>query len=270
MEPNLPLPRSNVVEWVRRAAVAVTNYLCRYPVKSMVLNVAAGGNGAVNDGVTHGGSRIDVRLGRNTRARDLRRDWILTHEMFRTWPFNFAGALLWMEEPLRLTGAGGAGARQPDSTADAWRGLVEGLPQGLPEPGERGLDLDHTWGRIYWGGSLYWLLADARIREQTGKKRSVYDAIRVILDAGGDGGANWSLARVSKWRQTAPAPRCSGPCVEAAARRRGLGRALEKTGHPLRARYHHFRRHRPDSKIRVADHGSITCYFNDSNWFTKM
>jgi hypothetical protein len=81
---------------------------------------------------------------------------------------------------------------------DVWREFVEGLPQGLPGPGDRGLDLDHTWGRTYWGGNLYWLLADVRIREQTGNRRSVDDAIRAILNAGGDGGADWSLERVLK------------------------------------------------------------------------
>lgn len=197
MDANLPLPASNVVDWVRRAAVAVTNYLGRYPVKSLDLNVSPGGGGPVNGGVTHGNSRIRVRLGPDARARDLRHDWILTHEMFHLAFPTLQDRYSWMMEGLsdylEPVARARVGQLRPQ---DVWREMVEKLPQGLPAPGDRGLDLDHTWARIYWGGDLFWLLADVRIREQTGNRRSVDDAIRAILDAGGDGGANWSLERV--------------------------------------------------------------------------
>jgi hypothetical protein len=199
MDANLPLPRAEVVGWVRRAAVAVTNYLGRFPVKSLALTIAAGGDEAVNDGVTHGASRIRVRLGPDARARDLRRDWILTHEMFHLAFPTLPDRYLWMMEGLsdylEPVARARAGQLRPE---DTWREFVEGLPQGLPGPGGRGLDYDFTRERIYWGGNLYWLLADVRIRAQTGNRRSVDDAIRAILDAGGDGGAAWSLARVLK------------------------------------------------------------------------
>jgi predicted metalloprotease with PDZ domain len=79
---------------------------------------------------------------------------------------------------------------------DVWREFVEGLPQGLPAAGDRGLDNTRTRERIYWGGNLYWLLADVRIRARTDNRHSVDDAIRAILAAGGDGGANWALNQV--------------------------------------------------------------------------
>ncbi|HEY3861063.1 MAG TPA: hypothetical protein VGO59_04180 [Verrucomicrobiae bacterium] len=199
MDTNLALPASNVVEWVQRAADAVTNYLGHFPVKSVILNVSAGGGGGVNDGVTHGGARIDVRLGSFARARDLRRDWILTHEMFHLAFPSLRDRYTWMMEGLsdylEPIARARAGQLRPQQ---AWREFVEGLPQGLPEPGQRGLDHDDTRERIYWGGNLYWLMADIRIRQQTGNRRSVDDAIRAILDDGGDGSASWSLAKVLK------------------------------------------------------------------------
>jgi hypothetical protein len=199
MDANLPLPASNVVDWVRRAAVAVTNYLGRYPVKSVDLTISPGGGSPVNGGVTHGNSLIHVRLGVDARARDLRHDWILTHEMFHLAFPTLQDRYSWMMEGLsdylEPVARARVGQLRPQ---DVWREMVEKLPQGLPAPGDRGLDLDHTWARIYWGGDLYWFLADVRIREQTGNRRSVDDAIRAILDAGGDGGANWSLEQVLK------------------------------------------------------------------------
>jgi len=77
-----------------------------------------------------------------------------------------------------------------------WKDLVEGCPQGLPEPGDQGLDMTSTWGRIYWGGTIYWLLADVEIRQRTHNKRSIRDAVLAILNDGGDITESWTLDRV--------------------------------------------------------------------------
>src|SRR5262249_41751626 len=74
-----------------------------------------------------------------------------------------------------------------------WEALVNGTPNGLPERGDRGLDRTHTWGRTYWGGALYCLLADVEIRERTGNQKSIDDALRAIVAAGGNIGVGWSL-----------------------------------------------------------------------------
>ena len=46
------------------------------------------------------------------------------------------------------------------SEQNVWKDLIEGMPQGEPEEGDRGLDVTHTWGRTYWGGSMFCLLLD--------------------------------------------------------------------------------------------------------------
>jgi hypothetical protein len=196
---NLPLPPPVVLEWVRRAAVAVTNYLGRYPVKELSLTIEPGGHDPVNHGVTHGARDIEVRLGRRAEAADLNGDWILTHEMFHLAFPTLKDRYLWMMEGLsdylEPVARGRVGQLTPEQV---WREFVEGLPQGLPVEGDRGLDNTFTRERIYWGGNLYWLLADVQIREKTNNRHSVDDAIRAILDAGGNGDATWSLERVLK------------------------------------------------------------------------
>ena len=82
------------------------------------------------------------------------------------------------------------------TAADVWQEFVEGFPQGLPERGDHGLDNSRIRERIYWGGNIYWLVADARIRAQTGNRHSLDDAIRTILNNGGTGGEDWPLDRV--------------------------------------------------------------------------
>jgi hypothetical protein len=195
----LPLPRPMIVEWVRRAAVAVTNYLGRFPAAEVQLNIHGGGDGEVSDGVTLGNRQIDVRLGRQAKEADLDDDWILTHEMFHLAFPTLPRRYLWMMEGLsdylEPIARGRAGQL---SDAGVWREFVEGLPQGLPAMGDRGLDYDDTRERIYWGGNLYWLLADVKIRVESNNRHSVDDAIRGILNDGGDGSAKWSLAKVLK------------------------------------------------------------------------
>jgi hypothetical protein len=79
--------------------------------------------------------------------------------------------------------------------ASVWRDLVRGLPKGLPEPGDQGLDRTHTWGRTYWGGALYAFLADLEIRKATGGRESLATALRGILQAGGDTRVAWPIER---------------------------------------------------------------------------
>jgi hypothetical protein len=79
---------------------------------------------------------------------------------------------------------------------EVWRWSVEGMPKGLPTAGDKGLDNTPTWGRTYWGGALFWLLADVRIREKTHNRLGVNDALRAINRTSGGIGANWSVERL--------------------------------------------------------------------------
>ena len=77
-----------------------------------------------------------------------------------------------------------------------WSGLVKGLPDGLPRAGDQGLDRTHTWGRTYWGGALYCLLADLDIRERSQNRRSLDDALRSILTHVGNITERFEMAQV--------------------------------------------------------------------------
>jgi hypothetical protein len=196
-DPNLPLPQALIEDWVRRAAVAVTNYLGSYPVNTLDLRIRFGNGPPIGGGVTYGASRIEVRLGRGARAEDLREDWVLTHEMFHLAFPTLERRYLWMMEGLSDYLEPVARARAGQwSAGDVWLEFVEGLPQGLPAGDDHGLNNSLSRERIYWGGNLFWLLADVQIRVRTGNRHSVDDAIRAILKAGGNGGARWSIDRV--------------------------------------------------------------------------
>jgi hypothetical protein len=143
-----------------------------------------------------GGASIVLHMGRDMTEKDLADDWVLTHELthlaFPSLPRRYG----WLEEGLATYVEPIARARIGAlSTEEVWRGFVLGLPKGLPEPGDRGLDRTPTWGRTYWGGALFCLLADLKIRSATQNRRSLDDALRGILDAGGNDAIRWDLDR---------------------------------------------------------------------------
>jgi predicted metalloprotease with PDZ domain len=181
-----------VKDWVQRAAQAVSSFYGRYPVKHVLLVVRSNRRGGINDGVEHDGQRIDIRIGRNTTANDLMDNWMLTHEMFHLSQPDFDDQYQWMSEGMADYLEPVARVRIGQITVQRfWKDLVEGLPQGLPDVGDGGLDRTHTWGRTYWGGCLFWLMADVQIRQQTHNRKSVRDAAKAVLDAGGDGSRVW-------------------------------------------------------------------------------
>ena len=70
------------------------------------------------------------------------------------------------------------------------------MPQGLPQYGDQGLDNTDSWASTYWGGALFWLVADVQIRERTNNRRGVQDAMRAILNAGGSIREEWPIESV--------------------------------------------------------------------------
>ncbi len=193
----IPVGRDAVLDWTGSAATAMATYHGRFPVRSLLIRIETGGGGAIGSGVTYGGRLICIRLGDQCRPVDLERDWVMTHEMVHCSFPDLDDHHLWMEEGVATYLEPIVRARVGDIPAEAvWRDLVHGLPKGQPRAGDCGLDRTATWGRTYWGGAGYWLMADVRIREATGNRRSVDDVLRAVLAAGGDGTASWPLERV--------------------------------------------------------------------------
>ena len=191
--------RAEMMAWVSAAAAAVTAYFERFPVASFKIVIEpVPGKAGVITGTTwaDGGAHTRVYVGEHTTADDLARDWVMTHEMVHTAFPDQPYAHRWIEEgistyvePLARSWVGHYPA------AKVWTDLVGQLPNGLPAAGDHGLDHTHTWGRTYWGGALFCLLADTEIRARTGGARGLVDALRGILAAGGNDQVDWPIER---------------------------------------------------------------------------
>jgi hypothetical protein len=80
--------------------------------------------------------------------------------------------------------------------ATVWRWSLRHMPSGLPGPGDSGLDHTHNHDRIYWGGAIFWLLAEVAIDQRSGGRRSLRTALRAINRASGGYVADWTAEAV--------------------------------------------------------------------------
>ncbi len=193
-EPSVPRPA--LLAWVERCARAVSSYFGRFPVDRVRLNVVTGHPGRIGRGMTWGGRRpvIRVFVGRDTKEADFERDWLLTHEMTHLAFPDMAEEQHWIEEGLATYVEPVARARTGwIEPSEVWGGLAEGLPKGLSRQGGRGLDGTQSWGRTYWGGALFWFLAELQIREKTGNRKGLPVALRGLLKAGGSIREHWPI-----------------------------------------------------------------------------
>src|SRR5262249_46352284 len=135
-----------------------------------------------------------IRVGSETTAEELSEDWMLTHEMVHLAFPSMEDEHHWIEEGLATYVEPIARIQAGQMSADAmWADLVRDMPKGQPQEGDRGLDLTHTWGRTYWGGALFARVADVASRKKTANRKGLQDAMRAILEKGGDITEDWPI-----------------------------------------------------------------------------
>jgi hypothetical protein len=138
-----------------------------------------------------------MRLGQHTTEQTLANDWTMTHEFVHTALPSLSSDHHWLEEGLATyvepIARAQIGTLSPEQV---WSGMVRDMAQGEPHPGGDGLDQTHTWASTYWGGALFCLTADVSIREKTGNKKGLQDALRGILAAGGSISDDWPILKV--------------------------------------------------------------------------
>ncbi len=189
---------SDVVACVQSAVDGIAAYLGRFPAPHTLVIVMSGKAGP-NRGETlgDGGPAVLVRIGAGVTAAALREDWVLTHELLHVSLPTVSRQHVWFSEgvpsyvePIVRARAGIlAPEKFGGDLASTW------LPQGQPEAGDEGLERTHTWGRTYWGGALFCLIADVTIRERTGNTRSFDDVLRAVSRSGADVETHWELDR---------------------------------------------------------------------------
>jgi hypothetical protein len=190
-----------IMAWVTRSAQIVGHYYDRFPTSRLRVRVVPEEGGGVRSGKTWGydGGVIRVQVGRDVTDEELRNDWVLVHEMIHLALPEVGDDHSWLSEGLSVYIEGVARVQAGNRTqTDVWSEEIHSMPRGLPQAGDRGLDRTHTWGRTYWGGAIFCLLADVEIHERTQNHLGLQDAVRAILRASGGLSAEWPVERVLK------------------------------------------------------------------------
>ena len=207
------LPMDMLAPWVAQsAAMIATYYGGALPVPGLDIALLASSGSRVGFGMHQDGRWIRVYYGRHCSTETLARDWVMVHEMLHATFPDLPDRHRWMQEGLSTYLEPIVRARAGATTdAEVWRRWTASMGHGRPGHGDRGLDRTHTWGRTYWGGTLFWLVADVRLRETTNGAQSIRDVVTHIAGMGGNGRAQWSTSQV-----VAEADRATGTTIVSA------------------------------------------------------
>jgi predicted metalloprotease with PDZ domain len=220
----LALSNEQAEAWVAASAGAVASYYQGHLPARRTLLLLMKGSGESTRGITLGGGGPGVLV----RASDLvtptttREDWVVTHELLHANFPDIGPEHSWLSEGLATYLEPIARARVGLlDEAKVWRDMVDGMPQGLPQAGDRGLENTRTWGRTYWGGALFCLLADVELREKTGNQRSLDDVLLAIGKTGASDQDYWPIERVLEVAERATGTKIVGELFERLAKKPG-------------------------------------------------
>jgi hypothetical protein len=188
-----------LIAWLNRSADIVAHYYGRFPVAAATVRLVAVEGEGVHGGRTFAdpAAFIRVQLGREVTPAQLLSDWVLVHEMTHLALPDVGEAHAWLSEGIATYVEGIARVQAGNrAESDVWAEELRSMPRGLPEANDRGLDNTHTWGRTYWGGAMFCLLADVDIRKRTGLRFGLQDALRAVLRDSGGLSSDWPIERV--------------------------------------------------------------------------
>ncbi len=177
-------PDEELVRWVERAVAAVEAYFGRFPLDDARVFVTSERGRRVGFGQADS-EGVRVRVGRDTVRASFDRDWVLTHEMIHLALPSLPAPQHWLEEGsatyIEPIARCLAGQKTPE---EVWREFARDYSQGLPREGDKGLDHTPTWGRTYYGGALWCLLADVELRRQTNGRVGLQQALAKLVEQG--------------------------------------------------------------------------------------
>jgi hypothetical protein len=187
--------------WIEESIQAIDTYYGHFPVERARLLMERVDGSGVRWARTfaHSGAFIRIGVGDQTTSAEFASDWILTHEFVHLALPQFADEHDWLQEGaatyVEPVARAQAGQLSPERV---WAEFARDMSRGLPADGDRGLDFTPTWARTYWGGALFCLVADVKIRIRTGNRVGLQQALRAVLEGGGTLEHRWSVREALK------------------------------------------------------------------------
>ncbi|HSK42974.1 MAG TPA: hypothetical protein VLA83_03690 [Candidatus Binatia bacterium] len=194
----MKLSHDELLAWVKNSASTVADYYGHFPVPHLTLKMRSTSGSGIRHGVTYprDGGLIFISVGRDADVAATKDDWVLVHEMIHLAFPSMDDDQHWIEEGISTYVEPVARAREGGmQIKEVWGTFVRDMPKGEPAAGDQGLDNTHTWGRTYWGGALFCLVADVRIHERTKNRKGLEDALRGINRGGGNISEDWGIGK---------------------------------------------------------------------------
>lgn len=194
----LKLSDEALLSWIARTAQGVAQYFGKFPMRQALLIILPCAGRDHTSGYTYGGGggAVTVMLPSTFAADDINESWTLCHELIHLAIPGLDRKHHWLEEGIATYVEPIIRYRLHEISRERyWKDLSEGLENGIPEAG---LDSSHSWGSTYWGGALFCFLADVELREATHGKKSLEDALRGVVAAGGSVAEDWPIVRMLK------------------------------------------------------------------------
>ena len=186
-----------IIAWVVHSARTIQSYLGFFPVeRALILATSSSFDDVRGQTSGGGGSAILLSIGTRATAWSLSKGGVLTHEMVHLALPYMTPLDQWFTEGLAVYIEAVARARAGDLDESAfWTHLQQHLPLGLPRHDEQGLRGATRAGRVYWGGGLFFLLADLEVRQCTGNAHAIVDILRAVHANGGSVAEHWTVDR---------------------------------------------------------------------------
>ncbi len=183
LDDRLGLTDGALDDWILDAAVGLRDYCGTFPVPAAAVFLASTRGLGVASASTRGlgGASIRLRIGRAATRAALAKDTILPHELAHLAIANLPRAHHWFEEGLATYLESVIPASRGLLPAEeVWRRWFHAMPRD--RLGVRPLDGAHDRTSLYWGGALFFLVADVRLRQlypgRGGLRRSVRHWVR--------------------------------------------------------------------------------------------
>lgn len=194
-----PLPkldRAEASRWLSEALHIAAQSDGRFPARALQLVIVPGGAGREPFGnvARGGGASVLMFIPRNFGGAELRRDWVLPHELSHLLLPFVAREDAWLPEGLAtyyqelLRARAGVLSTQEAlaNIAQALRSAVhEGTGRSLAEE-SRAMHRTHAYRSVYWGGAGQLLIADVELRRGSGGAQTL-DRLLAALRAEGPG-----------------------------------------------------------------------------------
>jgi hypothetical protein len=185
-----------VATWVGEARGVISDFFGRFPTDTTLIVIPVAGDGVRFGTVSaRTGASVALLVGDAMPASATHEDWVLVHELFHLGTPTFVGEGRWLEEGLATYYEPILRARAGWMTEeDLWTHFADQMPRGVHDADEApDIEDRDDINSMYWGGALFCLVADVRIRERTRGAHSLDDVLRSVLADGGDVTRVWSV-----------------------------------------------------------------------------